>query len=181
MFKCVCRCCRLGGPYQYAPYQHVASIIAAQLLVETAVRGGKRWSGWGDELSTFEETDWGILDQANFTWTLKLDAPQDVVSAALDLMGGWDQIYGEHVATGGAGMNADKLGRLATFHRRLRGGLVLEFDPALPPEPDVSNQGGWRYLPREAADGYLLIRVNEHTMLTDEGRRIWRLPAVEVL
>ena len=104
------------APYQYAPYQHMASIIAAQLFVETAVRGGKRWSGWGDELSTFEETDWGILDQANFTWTLKLDAPQDVVSAALDLMGGWDQIYGEHVATGGAGINADKLGRLATFH-----------------------------------------------------------------
>ena len=127
------------APYQYAPYQHVASIIAAQLFVETAVRGGKRWSGGGSELSTFEETDWGILDQANFTWTLKLDAPQDVVSAALDLMGGWDRSQ-QHVATGGAGMNADKLGRLAQRSPPVTRRPGPRIRPGAAAKPDVSNQ-----------------------------------------
>jgi hypothetical protein len=69
-----------------------------------------------------------------------------------------------------------------SWHVRRYGSLtpvqqVFEHFPfQVPPEPSVSNQGGWRYLPRQAADGELLIRVNEHTMLTDEGRRIWRLP-----
>lgn len=85
--------------------------------------------------------------------------------------------HGQYVATWGIGMDKVTLGRLRGFYRKLTD-QVLEFDPNIPPIPRVSSRGGWAYRPRRPEDGDLLIRVNEHTELTDEGRRIWRLPAV---
>ncbi|KAF0847790.1 helix-turn-helix domain-containing protein [Nocardia caishijiensis] len=87
--------------------------------------------------------------------------------------------HGEFVATGGNGMAEYKLDRLRGFYGRLREGFVVEFDPDLPPERRVSNKGGWAYRERLPEDGDLLIRVNEHTNLTEEGARIWRLPLVD--
>lgn len=88
--------------------------------------------------------------------------------------------HGEYVATGGVGMSQDKLNRLRSFYQKLRDeNLVLEFDPEIPPTPGVSNKGGFAYKKRRASDGDLLIRVNKHTVLTEEGRRIWRFPKVE--
>ncbi len=88
--------------------------------------------------------------------------------------------HGEYIATGGKGMSADKLNRLRSFYRMLREeDLVVEFDPAIPPTPGVSNKGGWAFRQRLPEDGDLLIRVNEHTNLTEDGRRIWRFPEVE--
>jgi hypothetical protein len=86
--------------------------------------------------------------------------------------------HGEWVATGGKGMSADQLSRLRAFWKRLRDeNLVVEFDPNLPPEEGVSGvAGGWAYRKRRKSDGDLLVRVNEHTHMTDEGRMIWRLP-----
>ncbi|ASR77180.1 transcriptional repressor [Mycobacterium phage MyraDee] len=85
--------------------------------------------------------------------------------------------HGEYVATGGVGMSEDKLKRLRTFYRKLRDdNLVLEYDPSLPPEPGVSNKGGFAFRRRAPEDGDLLIRVNEHTHITEEGRIIWRFP-----
>lgn len=88
--------------------------------------------------------------------------------------------HGEYVATAGRGMTADKLNRLRSFYRKLRqDNVVLEFDPAIAPIPGVSSKGGFAYRPRTEADGDLLIRVNQYTHLTDEGRMIWRLPDVD--
>ncbi len=88
--------------------------------------------------------------------------------------------HGEYIATGGKGMSADKLNRLRSFYRKLREeDSVVEFDPAIPPTPGVSNKGGWAFRQRLPEDGDLLIRVNEYTTLTDYGRRIWRFPEVE--
>lgn len=85
--------------------------------------------------------------------------------------------HGEFMATGGKGMAADKLNRLRSFYRKLRDeNLVVEFDPEIPPEPGVNNKGGFSYRTRVPADGDLLIRVNEHTNLTEQGRMIWRFP-----
>jgi hypothetical protein len=87
--------------------------------------------------------------------------------------------HAEWIATGGTGkgMSADKRIRLAAFHNRLRDeNLVVEFDPDIPPEPDLSNKGGFAVRPRLAEDGDLMIRVKEHTTLTDEGREVWALP-----
>lgn len=85
--------------------------------------------------------------------------------------------HGEYIATGGKGMTEDKLRRLRNFYRKLREqDLVLEFDPTIPPIPGVSNKGGFAYRPRRSADADLLIRVNEHTDLTAEGRLIWCFP-----
>jgi hypothetical protein len=55
--------------------------------------------------------------------------------------------------------------------------LVIEFDPSLPPSEGV-RVGGFAYRQRVQADADLLIRVNSHTTLTDEGRELWRMPAV---
>lgn len=85
--------------------------------------------------------------------------------------------HGEYMATGGKGMSEDKLKRLRSFYRKLREiDAVVEFDPTIPPEPGVSNKGGFAYRARRKSDGDLLIRVNEYTTLTAEGRLIWRFP-----
>jgi hypothetical protein len=88
--------------------------------------------------------------------------------------------HGEYVATGGVGMSEDKLSRLRGFYTRLQQeGLVLEYDPNIPPEPGVSSVGGWAFRQREPKDENLLIRVNEYTDLTEDGNEIWRLPPIE--
>jgi hypothetical protein len=85
--------------------------------------------------------------------------------------------HGEYIATDGVGMSEDKLKRLRAFYRKLKGeGLVLEYDPSHPAVPGVSIKGGFTFRQRVRADGDLLIRVNEFTNLTDEGRKIWRFP-----
>lgn len=75
-------------------------------------------------------------------------------------------------------MDKTTLGRLRGFYAKLRD-HVLEFDPNIPPEPGVSKHGGWAFRPRRPEDGDLLIRVNEYTELTEEGKMIWRFPPVE--
>jgi hypothetical protein len=85
--------------------------------------------------------------------------------------------HGEYMATGGKGMSYDKLSRLRSFYKKLREeNLVLEYDPNLPPEPGVALHGGFAYRRRRKSDGDLLIRLNEHTNLSEEGRMVWRFP-----
>lgn len=84
--------------------------------------------------------------------------------------------HAEYMATGGKGMSIYKIRRLQTFYRKLDEGLVVEFDPDIPPEPGVASTGGWAYRKRQTSDGDLIIRVNEHTTLTDEGKLLWRMP-----
>lgn len=88
--------------------------------------------------------------------------------------------HGEYVATGGKGMSKDKLDRLRSFYRKIRkDSVVLEFDPHIEPIPGVSSRGGFAFRPRVEADADLLIRGNDYTHLTNEGRIIWRLPTVD--
>jgi hypothetical protein len=87
--------------------------------------------------------------------------------------------HAEYMATGGKGMSEYKFRRLRAFYRKLREGKVVEYDPALPPERDVAHTGGFAYRTRLESDGDLIIRVNEHTTLTDEGKLLWRMPPVE--
>lgn len=88
--------------------------------------------------------------------------------------------HGEYVATGGDGMSEDKLQRLRRFYQKLRDeNLVVEYDPDIPPEPGVSSRGGWAFRKRLKSDGDLLIRVNDHTFLSEDGAMIWRFPPVD--
>jgi len=88
--------------------------------------------------------------------------------------------HGEYMATGGKGMNADKINRLRSWYRKLKDeNIVLEFDPDIPPIAGVSPNGGFRYMPRKPSDGNLLIRVNKYTELTEDGKRIWVFPPHE--
>jgi hypothetical protein len=73
-------------------------------------------------------------------------------------------------------MDFVKLSLLRGFYQKLEG-VVVEFDPALPPSEGIS-EGGFAYRERLESDGDLLIRINQHTHLSDEGRKIWRLPDV---
>jgi hypothetical protein len=88
--------------------------------------------------------------------------------------------HGEYMATGGTGMSFDSLRRLRGFYRKLRDEkLVVEFDPDLPAVPGFALYGGFALRKRRKSDGDLIIRVNEHTNLTDEGRMIWVLPPTD--
>jgi transcriptional regulator with XRE-family HTH domain len=84
--------------------------------------------------------------------------------------------HGEYYATNGKGMSPEKLGLLRSFYQRLEG-LVVEFDPDLPPS-EGAGIGGFAYRERLESDGDLLIRVNEHTFLSEEGLKIWVRPKV---
>jgi hypothetical protein len=85
--------------------------------------------------------------------------------------------HGEFMATGGEGMSEAKLGRLEAWWRYLEEhDVVLEFDPNLPPEKGLSPYGGFAYRKRRTSDGDLLIRVNKHTDLSEEGKLIWCWP-----
>lgn len=85
--------------------------------------------------------------------------------------------HAEFMATGGKGMARFKLERLLWFYRFLRNeNVVVEFDPNIPPIEGVSSDGGFAYRPRKDSDGDLIIRVNEHTTLTPEGKMLWRFP-----
>lgn len=82
----------------------------------------------------------------------------------------------EYMVTGGKGMSEDKLRRLQSFYNKLRDGdLVVEFDPDNPPSPG-NKPGGYELRKREDSDGDLIIRVNDHANLTDEGKMLWRWP-----
>lgn len=88
--------------------------------------------------------------------------------------------HAEFVETWGVGMSPDKRRRLRSFYRKLRdNNFVIEYDPSLPPEPGVSSVGGWAFRDRLPSDEDLLVRVNEHTNITEEGRSIWCLPPME--
>lgn len=85
--------------------------------------------------------------------------------------------HGEFMVTGGSGMSEGKLKGLRSWWRKLQDeNLVLEFDPEIPPIPGVSPYGGFAYRERLSDDRNLLIRVNEHTRLTEEGEMIWCWP-----
>ena len=86
---------------------------------------------------------------------------------------------GEYVATGGKDMSEGKLRRLRSWLTFMSDNdYVLEFDPALPPAPGLGPAGGFAYRKRRKTDGDLLIRVNEHTDLSENGKMIWRMPPV---
>lgn len=74
-------------------------------------------------------------------------------------------------------MNPDSLRRLKNWWKKIRNDdVVVEFDPEIPPIKGVSAHGGFAYRPRVMGDDDLLIRVNEHTTLTEEGEMIWCWP-----
>lgn len=84
--------------------------------------------------------------------------------------------HAEFISTGGEDMSEDKLQRLEWFYRFLADeNVVLEFDPNLPPTKRVKT-GGFAFRPRLDSDGDLIIRVNEHTKLTEQGCILWRFP-----
>ncbi|TQJ04666.1 hypothetical protein FB471_4471 [Amycolatopsis cihanbeyliensis] len=88
----------------------------------------------------------------------------------------------EYVATGGKDMSEHKLKALLGFYKRLdEHNVVVEFDPNNPPMPGIK-YGGFAYVPREERDGDLIVRINEHTKITDRSnvwlRRPKKLPDV---
>ena len=87
--------------------------------------------------------------------------------------------HAEYWATDGKGMSDAKLGRLRALYRKIHAGLVVEFDPNIPPEPGVAITGGFAWRQRQPEDGDLLFRVNAYATVTDQCREIFRLPVVK--
>jgi len=124
-------------------------------------------------MGRFSQTPRELVLEKNFPWKV----PQKFTQSGIRRM---MRNHGEFAATGGKGMSTEKLKRLVSFYRKLTSrNLVVEFDPEIPPNPD-SRAGGWRLVPREDSDGDLMIRVNEHTTLTEDGKVIWRIPRQEL-
>ena len=98
----------------------------------------------------------------NFPWDVPVEMrDQGVYLSMLD--------HGEYMATGGVGMDQTVLAGLRMFYDGLRKtNAVLEFTPS-----------GFLLRTRVNEDEDLLIRVNEHTKLTDEGEMIWCFPPRE--
>jgi len=83
--------------------------------------------------------------------------------------------HAEYMASGGEGMADWKLERLQSFYETLiEQDVVVEFDPAIPPDTDTV--GGFAYRPRRPSDRDLIIRVNRHTNLPEENEIYWRMP-----
>lgn len=62
------------------------------------------------------------------------------------------------------GLPEGDLKRLRNFYNKLRDkGLIVEFDPTIPPDPGVSSQGGFAYREREVRDRNLVLRLNDYT------------------
>jgi hypothetical protein len=88
--------------------------------------------------------------------------------------------YGDWVATGGNGLPEATLNRARELVQLLRkNNAVLEYDPTLPAVAGLSDRGGFALRDRTPADDDLLVRANEHTTLTVEGRMIWRFQHVD--
>ena len=87
----------------------------------------------------------------------------------------------EFMSTDGVGMSDAKIKRLRGFYKFLKeNNVVVEYDPTIPPIDGVSGTfGGWAYRPRVESDSDLIIRVNEHTEMTEEAWVMWTFPAVE--
>lgn len=85
--------------------------------------------------------------------------------------------HGEFMQTDGERMSDDKMRRLRSWWKKLREeNVVVEFDPSIAPVSRVSPNGGFAYRDRVKEDGQLLIRVNNFTSLSEDGKRIWRWP-----
>lgn len=93
--------------------------------------------------------------------------------------------HAEYMATRGRGMSRRKLELLRGWYKALTElDQVVAYDPTVPGRPGMKH-GGWVYLPRDhrpidaGGDGDLLLRVNEHTVMSDEAYDLWRLPPEE--
>ena len=89
--------------------------------------------------------------------------------------------HAEYMIVGNVDRFSDiRRNRLTSFYKKLRDeDLVVEYDPAIPPDPGVCKTGGFAYRPREPRDGDLMIRVNEYTNLTEYGETLWKFPSQE--
>lgn len=110
------------------------------------------------------------ITRAHFPWTV----PAEQVVNSLY----WNMLdHAEYMASGGHGMKPATLARLREFYEKLQSeNVVVEFDPNIPPQSEISDNGGFALRPREMKDDDFLIRVNEHTTMTEEGEMLWCFP-----
>jgi len=79
--------------------------------------------------------------------------------------------HAEYMDTGGEGIPDRRLKDLREWYEWLtETGFTLDYDPSK----------GWTYVPREPADGHLLVHVTDHTALTPAAKEVWRLPNSEL-
>lgn len=83
----------------------------------------------------------------------------------------------EWMATSGKGMSQRNKELARALYNKLGRDRVLEFNPNLPAIPGAS-YGGYRFVRRVESDGDLIVRVNEWTNLTPEGRALCRFPPI---
>ncbi|WP_123960270.1 hypothetical protein [Corynebacterium pseudopelargi] len=80
-------------------------------------------------------------------------------------LGGREQIRGK---------SRDKVN--AMYRKLLRFNQVIDYDPSYPPMPGLSGTGGFAYVPRQESDEDYMIRIKPGVRLTEEGKKIWKMP-----
>ena len=67
---------------------------------------------------------------------------------------------------------------LRSFHRKLVAfNVVVDYDPSYPAVPGFSNTPGFAFVPRSTRDRDFVIKIRPDLNLTQEGLRLWRMPA----
>ncbi len=64
----------------------------------------------------------------------------------------------------------------AMYRKLLRFNQVIDYDPSYPPMPGLSGTGGFAYVPRQDSDEDYMIRIKPGVRLTEEGKKIWKMP-----
>lgn len=83
----------------------------------------------------------------------------------------------EYMIFGTKTMSDNSISRLRSWYKtRIQEyDVVVEYDPNIPPSPN-QKFGGWRYVPRTAEDGDLIIRRNKYTKLSETQEALFKLP-----
>lgn len=82
------------------------------------------------------------------------------------------QLRGDEIVKG-----QSRVRLLAMYRKLVRFNQVIDFDPNQEPIPSLSNTGGFSYKPREDSDGDYIIKIKPGVHLTEEGKKIWRMPS----
>ncbi|GGG67724.1 hypothetical protein [Corynebacterium pelargi] len=111
------------------------------------------------------------LVRDNLPWEdISSEHDDNVVFQAMRLharvrVGGREQIRGK---------SRDKVN--AMFRKLIRFNQVIDYDPSYPPMPGLSGTGGFAYVPRQESDEDYMIRIKPGVRLTEEGKKIWKMP-----
>jgi len=136
----------------------ITSLAAAMGVSKQTISYHAQKAGWRSPLAVAREQ----IPWSNMPSEAKAATPYQRLVQHLEYVAAGDKFLGEGIRS-----------RLRNWYVNtlMEFSVVVEYDPDQPPTPN-QKFGYWRYVPRVAADGELILRRNEHTELTPE-QEVW--------